>query len=149
MSEKEGPVYLEDLQAPKSQESTVDSVNSSQGSVASNLTENPVTSTSDTTTTTVEKAKSVAVSKGVKRQRTLMDMFTPEPATAQKSKKLKLDGTGSGSNTKTASMSSGSGSSRSQSLNSIPFSMSAYVNSLSDEERQLLTLECETMGKSW
>ncbi|KAK7690602.1 hypothetical protein QCA50_005701 [Cerrena zonata] len=155
MSENQGPVYLEDLEAPKSQEKTEeDKVTSSQSSVATTLTENPVTSTSDTTTTTttVEKAKTVAVSKGTKRQRTLMDMFTPVPATAQKSKKLKLDETGSGSNatTRSASMSMSSGSaSGTQTLNSIPFSLSAYMNSLSDEERQLLTLECDTMGKSW
>ncbi|KAI9057215.1 uracil-DNA glycosylase [Trametes sanguinea] len=35
------------------------------------------------------------------------------------------------------------------SLNSIPFSMSEFQNSLSGEEKELLALECQTMGKSW
>ncbi|KAI0787811.1 uracil-DNA glycosylase [Fomes fomentarius] len=34
-------------------------------------------------------------------------------------------------------------------LNSIPLSMSDFQNSLSDEAKRLLTLECESMGKSW
>ena len=34
-------------------------------------------------------------------------------------------------------------------LNSIPFSMTFYLESLSDEEKRLLQLECEVMGKSW
>ncbi|PPR02630.1 hypothetical protein CVT24_002201 [Panaeolus cyanescens] len=34
-------------------------------------------------------------------------------------------------------------------LNAIPFSMVSYVNSMSDEEKSLLKLECEVMGKSW
>ncbi|KAH9856542.1 uracil-DNA glycosylase [Lenzites betulinus] len=35
------------------------------------------------------------------------------------------------------------------SLNSIPFSLSEFQNSLSAEEKELLALECQTMGKSW
>ncbi|KAI0649340.1 uracil-DNA glycosylase [Trametes meyenii] len=35
------------------------------------------------------------------------------------------------------------------SLNSIPFSLSTFQDSLSDEEKKLLALECQTMGKSW
>ena len=34
-------------------------------------------------------------------------------------------------------------------LNSIPFSMTSYLQSLSEEEKRLLQLECEVMGKSW
>lgn len=34
-------------------------------------------------------------------------------------------------------------------LNSIPFSMTTYLESLSDEEKRLLQLECEVIGKSW
>lgn len=34
-------------------------------------------------------------------------------------------------------------------LNSIPFSLSGYKEDLSEEERRLLALECDTMGKSW
>ncbi|EIM90965.1 uracil-DNA glycosylase [Stereum hirsutum FP-91666 SS1] len=34
-------------------------------------------------------------------------------------------------------------------LNSIPFSLSAYLESLTEDQRRLLQLECETLGKSW
>ncbi|KIP08062.1 hypothetical protein PHLGIDRAFT_29787 [Phlebiopsis gigantea 11061_1 CR5-6] len=34
-------------------------------------------------------------------------------------------------------------------LNAIPFSLAEYVASLSDDEKRLLALECDTMGKSW
>lgn len=61
---------------------------------------------------------------------------------------------------KSSSSSSSSSSSRSgpvqkrartdtPALNSIPFSLKEYQDSLSDDERTLLTLECETLGKSW
>ncbi|KAJ6577833.1 uracil-DNA glycosylase-like protein [Mycena capillaripes] len=36
-----------------------------------------------------------------------------------------------------------------QSLNSIPFSLSAFVDALPPDARALLALECDTMGKSW
>jgi uracil-DNA glycosylase len=36
-----------------------------------------------------------------------------------------------------------------QRLNSIPFSLSAFVDSLPTDARALLALECDTMGKSW
>ncbi|KAI0701326.1 uracil-DNA glycosylase [Cytidiella melzeri] len=36
-----------------------------------------------------------------------------------------------------------------QILNSIPFSLSGYVGSMSEDEKKLLALECGTMGKSW
>ena len=74
-----------------------------------------------------------------KRQRTLVDMFSssqekksddPEPST----KKFKMTVQGTASLTK---------------LNSIPFSLSAFQESLSEEEKQLLALECDTLGKSW
>ncbi|KAL1949300.1 hypothetical protein VTO73DRAFT_8181 [Trametes versicolor] len=35
------------------------------------------------------------------------------------------------------------------SLNSIPFSLSDFQSTFSDEEKKLLALECQTMGKSW
>lgn len=34
-------------------------------------------------------------------------------------------------------------------LNAIPFSLQGFKDALSEEERNLLALECETMGKSW
>ncbi|KAJ6577374.1 uracil-DNA glycosylase-like protein [Mycena capillaripes] len=36
-----------------------------------------------------------------------------------------------------------------QRLNSIPFSLSAFVDALPPDTRALLALECDTMGKSW
>jgi hypothetical protein len=36
-----------------------------------------------------------------------------------------------------------------QRLNSIPFSLSGFVESLTDEQKRLLALECEVLGKSW
>ncbi|KAF8742665.1 hypothetical protein AX14_002895 [Amanita brunnescens Koide BX004] len=54
----------------------------------------------------------------------------PEPST----KKLKMTVQGTPSLTK---------------LNAIPFSLSAFQESLSEEEKQLLALECDTLGKSW
>ncbi|KAK2460913.1 hypothetical protein APHAL10511_007383 [Amanita phalloides] len=74
-----------------------------------------------------------------KRQRTLVDMFSgsQEKKSGESeppAKKLKLAVQGTASFTK---------------LNSIPFSLSAYQESLSDEEKQLLSLECDAMGKSW
>ncbi|CAL1716841.1 unnamed protein product [Somion occarium] len=141
MSDKEGPVYLEDLEIPKDTPKDPVEKENSQSSVDSTQSEN--------VTVTVEKAKPAAAIKGTKRQRTLMDMFTPAPA-AQNTKKLKLDRSGSSSSLTARTAATGSGQANGmQSLNSIPFSLSSYQNSLSDEERQLLTLECETMGKSW
>jgi uracil-DNA glycosylase len=76
-------------------------------------------------------------------QRTLADMFNVAPA----AKKAKLTDT----NAEKASSGSNSAKKASElaSLNSIPFSLSAYQESMSDEEKKLLALECETMGKSW
>ncbi|KAI0055517.1 uracil-DNA glycosylase [Artomyces pyxidatus] len=36
-----------------------------------------------------------------------------------------------------------------QMLNSISFSLTSFVDSLNEDERRLLKLECETMGESW
>ncbi|KAI0749486.1 uracil-DNA glycosylase [Daedaleopsis nitida] len=59
-----------------------------------------------------------------------MDMFssTPSPSPSTSSKIAKTD---------------------TPILNSIPFSLSEYQKKFSEEEKQLLELECETMGRSW
>lgn len=67
----------------------------------------------------------------LKRQRTLVDMFSGPSA-----KKSKVDG-------------SSSAVSKRQTLNSIPFNLNEFINSLKEEQRDLLGLEIETMGKSW
>lgn len=74
-------------------------------------------------------AQENAVSNPLKRQRTLVDMFSGSSA-----KKTKVDG---------------SSVSKSQTLNSIPFNLNDFINSLTEEQRGLLGLEIETMGKSW
>ncbi|OBZ72214.1 Uracil-DNA glycosylase [Grifola frondosa] len=114
MPDSERVVYLEDLEAPSKQ---------------------PVKQAEATAVAPVvakEETKVTATSTGataVKRQRTLVDMFSG-PSSAPSAKKLKVDGS-------------------TPSLNSIPLSMSELQNSFSDEEKKLLSLECETLGKSW
>jgi len=68
----------------------------------------------------------------LKRQRTLMDMFGGSSA-----KKTKINGPSSGAVSKTLT------------LNSMPFNLDGFINSLTEEQRDLLGLEIETMGKSW
>ena len=74
-----------------------------------------------------------AVSNPLKRQRTLMDMFSGSSA-----KKNKV-----GESTAAAVVS------KTQTLNAIPFNLNGFINSLTEEQRGLLGLEIETMGKSW
>ncbi|KAI0077874.1 uracil-DNA glycosylase [Panus rudis PR-1116 ss-1] len=134
MSANEGPVYLEDLENPHVGGSSVEKKSPTEPASAKDGNEKVVSS---------EKANPVA-SKGVKRQRTLMDMFTPVQPT-QAAKKAKLEN----SDPKTTVKAANPVITGTQSLNSIPFSPTAYLNALSDEEKRLLTLEIETMGKSW
>ncbi|KAF5359422.1 hypothetical protein D9756_003307 [Leucocoprinus leucothites] len=86
-----------------------------------------------------------------KRQRTIEDMFFgPKKAGAGPSKKAKLSGSQltdtspSKKITVTAPKTSGI-----LKLNSIPFSLSDFKESLNEEQKRLLQLECEAMGKSW
>jgi len=107
---------------------------------------------------TKENAKPL-VTAGVKRQRTLMDMFSNSSSSSNSaelgSKKLKTGAT-SGTSIRVSS-SSGSFNRTGaaavnfglQPLNSIPFSLSEYQESLTDDQKRLLKLECDTMGKSW
>lgn len=104
-------------------------------------------------TTTVKEVKpsdtvAVVTTAAVKRQRTLVDMFSTAQRNEPVAKKQKL--------TVSASLSLGSSSQATrvtslgiQSSNSIPFSISSFQESLSDEQKDLLKLECEVMGESW
>jgi uracil-DNA glycosylase len=83
-----------------------------------------------------QKPLATATNAGVKRQRTLQDMFAP--GKRQKG----ADGAAFVPTRFTATKNS-------QKLNAIPFSLSAFVESLSPDDRALLALECEVMGKSW
>ena len=118
-------IYLEDI----------DSVH--KPTKVSEKSENATSTTEDTV------AKGTTSTGAVKRQLTLQDMFSgsqgkKSTGSEQSIKKLKITSSG------TISKSSGI-----QRLNSIPFSLSAFQESLSDDERKLLQLECEVMGKSW
>ncbi|KAH9178416.1 uracil-DNA glycosylase-like protein [Lactarius sanguifluus] len=86
-----------------------------------------------------------------KRQRTLLDMFGsgPSQSTGTTSKKPKLTALGSGDKPTVIGTQSSGGSPNLQALNSIPFSLNEYIDSLTDDQKRLLKLECETMGKSW
>lgn len=86
----------------------------------------------------------------VKRQRTLAEMFSGDPGKiSTKSASLQPPGGSTSSialDSATVTRPKASGLVK---LNSIPFSMNTYQESLSDEEKRLLRLECEVMGKSW
>ncbi|KAF8274753.1 uracil-DNA glycosylase-like protein [Lactarius quietus] len=120
---------------------------SPQASVASN--------SENTVRTCDEKAKpnanpSPSTTTG-KRQRTLFDMLGSGPgqSTGTTSKKPKLTAPVSGDKPTVNGTQSSGGSPSQPALNSIPFSLSEYIDSLTEDQKRLLTLECETMGKSW
>ncbi|THG98191.1 hypothetical protein EW026_g3960 [Hermanssonia centrifuga] len=121
-------VYLEDLQAPSSSSPRVKESNEVATVVKKKGTVVTVSGKNQSTTST-----------SLKRQRTLADMFSGPSATKSAqpgAKKIKLD---------QAAGSPSSGLSGSKSLNSMPFSLSGYVSSLSDEEKQLLALELKVL----
>ncbi|KAI6039799.1 uracil-DNA glycosylase-like protein [Pisolithus marmoratus] len=98
-----------------------------------------------------ESAKSVSSSSAAtgKRQRSILDMFAGSQGSrsendAEPAVKKRALGAGKGTLKITASSSSGL-----QRLNYIPFSLSEYMESIPEEHRDLLKLECECMGKSW
>jgi uracil-DNA glycosylase len=133
---------VEDLESP-----------SSQVSVASKD-EKVSLSDPDRVESTKPKLESSTSTTNGKRQRTLFDMFGSAPSQGSNtpSKKPKLTASGSSGNDKLSAVtvtSSSGGSSGLQPLNSIPFSSSEYVGSLTGDQKRLLKLECETMGKSW
>ncbi|KAF7375161.1 Uracil-DNA glycosylase [Mycena sanguinolenta] len=92
-----------------------------------------------------------------KRQRTLFDMqFEAGAAKRQKVEVASRFTAGSTTTTPTSSPPTKATAVTkrralgTQRLNSIPFSLSAFVESLpTDDARALLALECDTMGKSW
>lgn len=102
------------------------------------------------TVSSVKVAKAVSTPVTGKRQRTLMEMVGDSAKPKEPdSKKAKLGRTSS-----LASASGDQGPAKAptlglQPLNSIPFSMQAFKDSLTEEQKGFLTLECECMGKSW
>ena len=113
-------VYLEDVEQPN------DASHGSKQGVPPTATNASNSKRTFFTTTSTEV-------KSVKRQRTLADMLSgsqgqksTESEPLSKKPKLSIP-----------------------KLNSIAFSLSAYEESLSEEEKRLLQLECDMMGKSW
>ena len=135
--------HTEDLESPPSQ-AAVASKDEKVSIVASSDRE-PEESTKP------KVAPSTSTTNG-KRQRTLFDMLGSASSQGSNvpSKKPKLTASGSsGNDNKLSAVSPSGGSSGQQTLNSIPFSSSEYVHSLTGDQKRLLNLECETMGKSW
>ncbi|KAG5645551.1 hypothetical protein DXG03_005826 [Asterophora parasitica] len=133
-----GTVYLEDIESARVIVATEDKAPSSSPAGTARVTKAGASST-------------------VKRQHTLMDMFSStrssqggstsgEPST----KRLKLTPSGaSGSSSSSLKSTNGSKVFGLQKLNSIPFSLGSYRESLTEDQKGLLRLECEVMGKSW
>jgi uracil-DNA glycosylase len=120
-----GTVYLEDVQTTSKKDEAVASA--------------------DTTPDNSQKVATAAT--GSKRQRTLEDMFAGKGKSSEPAgKKMRVSGSAPSGSTAKSSSSLGSGTHR---LNSIAFSLSSFQESLSDEQKNLLCLECEVMGKSW
>ncbi|KIJ66656.1 hypothetical protein HYDPIDRAFT_108560 [Hydnomerulius pinastri MD-312] len=130
MAEETAVVYLEDIETTVSSAAKQDNA-------------------SGTPTSSQEKSNATATaSNSLKRQRTLMDMFsgpkgdTSGEPTAKKAKVV----ASSSSRVKISVAGSTSGIQR---LNSIPFSLNQFIESIPEDHRHLLKLECECMGKSW
>ncbi|KAH9936045.1 uracil-DNA glycosylase-like protein [Amylocystis lapponica] len=124
MKKSERVVYLEDLEAPSGKPEKKDAGAADTAVVLKTV----------DVKATVSEPKTAAPG-ALKRQRTLADMFSASAPAAggPVAKKIKVAGSSSGL----------------QTLNSIPLSLSEFQNTLGEEERKLLTLECETMGRSW
>jgi uracil-DNA glycosylase len=84
-------------------------------------------------------AVTAAASTSVKRQLTLADMFSPSQGKAPIAKKQK---------TTMSAVTSAQNQAGSSSL-AATFSVSSFRESLSDEQKDLLELECEVMGETW
>ncbi|KAG6862006.1 hypothetical protein C0995_008193 [Termitomyces sp. Mi166 len=135
-------VYLEDVEAndTRSAEPTQE--------------DGPPSSPAPSISSLAKSANTSQSSGGNKRQRTLEDMFTGSQGKSSSTnessgKKLKLAPSGSFTSSSSSSKSNGSMIFGIQKLNSIPFSMSEYVETLTDDQKRLLRLEREVMGKSW
>ncbi|KAF5367126.1 hypothetical protein D9758_003995 [Tetrapyrgos nigripes] len=118
---EDSAVYLEDLDTPKSSQKSETSVTAPVSNGA------PLAK------------KDASKNPSLKRQATLDAMFSQKTSSEPSAKKLRLDAS-------TSSLSTLNGL---QKLNSIPFSLKAFRDSLNEEQSTLLQLECQTLGKSW
>lgn len=82
-----------------------------------------------------------------KRQRSIADMFGDEPRSSSTAEPVAKKIKASASDSTQSRI--GSAGTQDLKLNAIPFSLSQYQETFSDEERKLLALECACMGKSW
>jgi len=135
---------MEDLESPSSQASVASKDEKVSTIVAASDPDR------DESSTKPKLAPSTSTANG-KRQRTLFDMLgsAPSQGSSTPSKKPRLTASGLSGDDKLSAVNSSGGSSGLQSLNSIPFSSSEYTDSLTGDQKRLLKLECETMGKSW
>jgi uracil-DNA glycosylase len=140
MPDNEGVAYYEDLEPPSSQQST-----KSTETTASVKTATPNASQDAKKGVSVKTAATKAEpTTSTKRQRTLDTMF------GGTAKKAKLERAGASSSSASApAVTPSKPKAPGTTLNSIPFSMSEFEESLSDDEKELLALECKTLGKSW
>ncbi|KAJ6468448.1 uracil-DNA glycosylase-like protein [Mycena sanguinolenta] len=105
--------------------------------------------------TTKSAPLAVADTNKAKRQRTLFDMQFDAGAAKRQKVEVAPRFTAGSTTTPTSSPPTNATVTKrralgTQRLNSIPFSLSAFVESLpTDDARALLALECDTMGKSW
>lgn len=135
MSDNQRVVYLEDVETTALSTSSAENI--------------PVTPSATASQDGLVKAavKATEATGAVKRQRTLMDMLAkPNGKSAEPvAKKLKLSTSSSSSGSTKIAVSGVSV----QRLNAIPFSLSQYIESIPEDHRHLLKLECDCMGKSW
>ena len=124
-------VYLEDLET-KPSKSNATKENESVA-VTEQTTDSATVADANASTAVTEKKTATGATK---RQKAITDMFSKKSSSSSSSSSR------SGSVQKKARTNT-------PSLNSIPFSLKEYQDLLSEEERTLLTLECETLGNSW
>jgi uracil-DNA glycosylase len=146
MPDIEETVYYEDVEpsaAPKASQDASDARTEPSNSQASSTAPEPTAAAAAAATRFEAQASS-----GQKRQRTLHDMFS-----GGASKKPKTVATSSSKAAASSAATTSTAVARPKAgaitLNSIPFSLSGYLQSLSEEQKELLKLECDTINLSW
>jgi uracil-DNA glycosylase len=146
-------VYYEDVHEPSSSQTSTKSTEST----ASVKTSTPTGSQQTPVKTTATKRKAEPTTE-TKRQTTIESMFGPKTKKAKVTAKVTTASTSASGDVaesatdeteKTTATDGAPKRKQGTTLNSIPFSMSEYEDSLSAQEKELLQLECATLGKSW
>ncbi|KAJ7510378.1 uracil-DNA glycosylase-like protein [Mycena galericulata] len=102
-----------------------------------------------------EKKVPVASATTGKRQRTLFDMQfsasgeAKRPRLAPTAARFTASSASSSASASSSTPASAPSAPTRQTLNSLPFSLSAFIASLPEEHQALLALECACLGKSW